>query len=87
VRRVTKACADARHLSAITSRQSCLRERKEAKIMSLKHLPSSAGLWIPGYFVFIETGAGTYLCDATADAQVSAFAEIGDPLTFGHSVS
>jgi hypothetical protein len=28
------------------------------------------GDWIPGYFVFIETGAGTYLCDATADAQV-----------------
>ena len=45
------------------------------------------GDWIPGYFVFIETGAGTYLCDATADAQVWAFAEIGDPLTFGHSVS
>ncbi|HEV7462920.1 MAG TPA: hypothetical protein VGN85_03290 [Methyloceanibacter sp.] len=45
------------------------------------------GDWIPGYFVFIETGAGTYLCDATADAQVWAFAEIGDPLTFGHSVN
>jgi hypothetical protein len=45
------------------------------------------GDWIPGYFVFIETGASTYLCDATADAQVWAFAEIGDPLTFGHSVS
>ena len=45
------------------------------------------GDWIPGYFVFIETGAGTYLCDATADAQVWGFAEIGDPLTFGHSVS
>jgi hypothetical protein len=45
------------------------------------------GDWIPGYFVFIETGAGTYLCDATADAHAWAFAEIGDPLTFGHSVS
>jgi hypothetical protein len=44
------------------------------------------GDWIPGYFVFIETGAGTYR-DATADAQAWAFAEIGDPLTFGHSVS
>ncbi len=45
------------------------------------------GDWVPGYFVFIETGAGTYLCDATADAKVWAFAEIGDPLTFGHPVS
>jgi hypothetical protein len=44
VRRVTKACADARHLTAITSRQSCLQERKEAKIMNLKHLPLGAGL-------------------------------------------
>jgi hypothetical protein len=47
-----------------------------------------AGDWVPGYFVFIEMGGGSvYLCDATADAQVWAFAEIGDPLTFGHSLS
>jgi outer membrane protein assembly factor BamB len=40
------------------------------------------GNWVPGYFVFIETGEGrVYLCDATADAQVWAFAEIGAPLT------
>src|ERR1700693_2823259 len=44
VRRVTKAFADARHLSAITSRRSCLQERKEAEIMNLKHLPLGAGL-------------------------------------------
>jgi hypothetical protein len=30
--------------------------------------------------VFIDTGNGLVLCDATADAQVWAFAEIGDPL-------
>ncbi len=46
------------------------------------------GDWVPGYYVFIETGqGGIYLCDATADAQVWAFAEIGDPLTFGNSLS
>jgi hypothetical protein len=38
------------------------------------------GDWVPGYFVFIDTGNGLVLCDATADAQVWAFAEIGDPL-------
>lgn len=43
--------------------------------------------WIPGYFVFIETDAGeTYLCDATPDAQVWAFAKIGAPLDLGNPV-
>ena len=42
--------------------------------------------FVPGYFVFIESGGHTYLCDATADAQVWAFAEIGDPLGFGNAV-
>jgi hypothetical protein len=37
--------------------------------------------WLPGYFVFIETEAGeTYLCNATPNAQVWAFARIGEPL-------
>ena len=37
--------------------------------------------WLPGYFVFIETKAGeTFLCDATPNAQVWAFARIGKPL-------
>ncbi len=45
------------------------------------------GNWVPGYFVFIETGEGElYLCDATADAQVWAFAEIGDPLDLATSI-
>jgi hypothetical protein len=44
------------------------------------------GDWVPGYFVFIETGEGLFLCDATGDAQVWAFAEIGDPLSFGNPV-
>jgi hypothetical protein len=42
--------------------------------------------FVPGYFVFIESGGHTYLCDATADAQVWAFAEIGDPLGFADPV-
>jgi hypothetical protein len=42
--------------------------------------------WVPGYFVFIETSEGTFLCDATADAQVWAFAEIGEPLVLGNAV-
>jgi len=45
------------------------------------------GDWVPGYYVFIETSEGNiYLCDATADAQVWAFAEIGDTLSFGDPV-
>ena len=33
------------------------------------------GGWIPGYFVFLETEAGdTFLCNATPNAQVWAFA-------------
>lgn len=40
--------------------------------------------WLPGYFFFFETEAGeTFLCDATANAQVWAFARIGEPLAFG----
>jgi hypothetical protein len=43
--------------------------------------------WVPGFFVFIETDAGeTFLCDATADAQVWAFAEIDEPLSFDTAV-
>jgi hypothetical protein len=43
--------------------------------------------WIPGYYVFLQTGAGNvYLCDATADAQVWAFVEIGNPITSGNQV-
>jgi len=38
------------------------------------------GDWVPGYFVYIDTGDGLVLCDATADAQVWTFAAIGDPL-------
>ena len=44
------------------------------------------GDWVPGYYVFIETGNGLVLCDATADAQVWGFAEIGDPLSLGNPV-
>jgi hypothetical protein len=44
------------------------------------------GDWVPGYYVFIDTGAGLVLCDATADAQVWTFAEIGDPLSLGNPV-
>jgi hypothetical protein len=35
-----------------------------------------------GYFIFFQSQEHTYLCDATGDAQVWAFAEIGDPRTF-----
>jgi hypothetical protein len=38
--------------------------------------------FVPGYFIFFQSQEHTYLCDATGDAQVWAFAEIGDPLTF-----
>jgi hypothetical protein len=38
------------------------------------------GDWIPGFYVFVETENGLFLCDATGDAQVWAFAEIGDPI-------
>jgi hypothetical protein len=44
------------------------------------------GDWVPGYYVFIDTGAGLVLCDATADAQVWTFAAIGDPLSLGNPV-
>jgi len=38
--------------------------------------------WLPGYFVFLETGAGeTFLCNATPNAQVWVFAQIGEPLS------
>jgi hypothetical protein len=40
------------------------------------------GQFVPGYFVFMQSGGHTYLCDATGDAEVWAFAEIGDPLSF-----
>ena len=39
-----------------------------------------SGNFVPGYFVFLETDKGWFLCDATGDAQVWAFAEIADPL-------
>ncbi|MGH6735878.1 MAG: hypothetical protein ACRECX_07335 [Methyloceanibacter sp.] len=43
--------------------------------------------WLPGYFVFIETKAGeTFLCDATPNAQVWAFAKIGKPINLGNPV-
>jgi hypothetical protein len=43
--------------------------------------------WLSGYFVFIETDAGeTYLCDATPNAQVWAFARLGEPLNLGNPV-
>jgi hypothetical protein len=42
--------------------------------------------FVPGYYVFIESGGHTYLCDATGDAQVWAFTEIGDPLALGNPV-
>jgi hypothetical protein len=44
------------------------------------------GNWVPGFYVFIETSEGLFLCDATGDAQVWVFAEIGDPLSFGNPV-
>lgn len=44
--------------------------------------------WLPGYFVFLETEAGeTFLCDATPNAQVWAFARIGEPLNPRNPVS
>jgi hypothetical protein len=42
--------------------------------------------FVPGYFIFFQSQEHTYLCDATGDAQVWAFAEIGDPLTFSNQV-
>ena len=45
-----------------------------------------AGDWVPGYYFFLEVGDRLFLCDATGDAQVWAFAEIGDPLGFGNPV-
>jgi len=42
--------------------------------------------FVAGYYVFFESGGRTYLCDATADAQVWAFAEIRDPLSFTNPV-
>jgi hypothetical protein len=44
------------------------------------------GDWVPGYFVYIDTGDGLVLCDATADAQVWTFAAIDDPLSLGNPV-
>jgi hypothetical protein len=44
------------------------------------------GDWVPGYYFFFEAGDRLFLCDATGDAQVWAFAEIGDPLGFGNPV-
>lgn len=39
------------------------------------------GDWLPGYFVFLQTGTGeTFLCNATPNAQVWVFARIGAPL-------
>lgn len=44
--------------------------------------------WVPGYFVFLGTKAGeTFLCDATANAQVWVFARIGKPLGGSEPVS
>ena len=43
------------------------------------------GDWVPGYYVYIDTGKGLVLCDAT-DAQVWSFAEIGNPLSLGNPV-
>ncbi len=42
--------------------------------------------FVPGYYVFFESEGRTYLCDATGDAEVWAFAEIGDPLAIGNPV-
>jgi hypothetical protein len=42
--------------------------------------------FVPGYFLFLESGGRTYLCDATGDAQVWAFTEIGAPLSFTNPV-
>jgi hypothetical protein len=42
--------------------------------------------FVAGYYVFFESGGHTYLCDATADAQVWAFAEIGAPLSVTNPV-
>ncbi len=42
--------------------------------------------FVPGYYVFFENEGRIYLCDATGDAQVWAFAEIGDPLALGNPV-
>jgi hypothetical protein len=37
----------------------------------------------PGFIVFVkDSGGHTYLCNATGDAAVWAFEEIGEPLTF-----
>jgi hypothetical protein len=49
-------------------------------------LDGLADSFVPGYFVFFQSQEHTYLCDATGDAQVWAFAEIGDPLTFDEVV-
>jgi hypothetical protein len=35
----------------------------------------------PGLLRVLEADNGLFLCDATGDAQVWAFAEIGDPVT------
>ena len=43
------------------------------------------GDWVPRYYVYIDTGKGLVLCDAT-DAQVWSFAEIGNPLSLGNPV-
>ena len=42
--------------------------------------------FVPGYYVLFENDGRTYLCAATGDAQVWAFAEIGDPLAIGNPV-
>jgi hypothetical protein len=42
--------------------------------------------FVPGYFIFFQSEEHIYLCDATGDAQVWAFAEIGDPLNFDDQV-
>jgi hypothetical protein len=44
------------------------------------------GNWVPGFYVLIESSEGLFLCDATGNAEVWVFAEIGDPLSLGNPV-
>jgi len=44
------------------------------------------GNWVLGFYVLIESSERLFLCDATGNAQVWVFAEIGDLLSLGNRV-
>ena len=57
-------------------------ESQPAKVVASRP-DGLSGDWISGYSVFVQDGMGNhYLCNATADAAIWAWAELGDPIEF-----